>query len=573
MVENTKCECGHQNSIGTVLCESCGKPLFDEHGTSLLEMRYDGVARRSQKANPTWIGRIWNFFSSVKVAVYLIVITLIGATLGTIYPQENTFINIDPSTYYKETYGWTGHLYYLLGLSRTYESWWFRALLFMIGTSLVICSLDRVLPLYRALSNQQVRKHPQFILRQKVTYTGDLPIAANRPRQDPAFTANGHTAENEAAVQWVNEMAGILRKKRYRVRTDGTALLAEKHRFSRWGPYINHIGLIVFLLAVLARGIPGWHMDQYLGFPEGKPVKIPGTPYYLENEKFSVEFYSPEEVPKLKNKDQVVPKKYETQAVLYECVEHCGASVEEPVLKEVARHNILVNEPLNYKGLMAYQFDYRVTPQLVSVRPTLKNKQTGEVYGSFELKMNHPQETYTVGPYQLTLQRYYPEFGFENGEPVTKSNEPKAPAFVFIIEGPGLRQGGEPYIYFPREIDKVNFGQDRINAELGSRLELSVDSMEDVKISQFTSYLNIRVDKALPYIWVGAAIFMIGLVMGIYWQHRRIWLRIDGTRLSLGAHTNKNWYGLRREVADVLGKAGILVDAKSLETGGTVRES
>lgn len=53
VVENTKCECGHQNSIGTVLCESCGKPLLNDTVSDLpLEMRYDGVARRSQKAIP-----------------------------------------------------------------------------------------------------------------------------------------------------------------------------------------------------------------------------------------------------------------------------------------------------------------------------------------------------------------------------------------------------------------------------------------------------------------------------------------------------------------------------------------
>src|SRR5690606_23498585 len=110
-------------------------------------MRYDGIARRSQKNNPSYIDRIWNFFSSVKIAIYLIIITFLTAMIGTIYPQEGTFINnFDASTYYKETYGTLGHLYYTLGFSRTYESWWFIGLLVMIGTSLVICSLDRVLP-------------------------------------------------------------------------------------------------------------------------------------------------------------------------------------------------------------------------------------------------------------------------------------------------------------------------------------------------------------------------------------------------------------------------------------------
>ncbi len=97
----------------------------------------------------------------------MIGITLLGATLGTVYPQENTFMNIDPAVYYEATYGTLGKIYYMLGLSHTYESWWFRTLLFMIGTSLVICSLDRVLPLYRALNKQQIRKHTQFLSRQK----------------------------------------------------------------------------------------------------------------------------------------------------------------------------------------------------------------------------------------------------------------------------------------------------------------------------------------------------------------------------------------------------------------------
>ena len=77
-------------------------------GQPILEMRYDGVARRSQKENPGIIDRVWNFFSSVKVAIYLILLTLIGSSLGTIFPQESTFLNIDPSVYYKEEYGLTG---------------------------------------------------------------------------------------------------------------------------------------------------------------------------------------------------------------------------------------------------------------------------------------------------------------------------------------------------------------------------------------------------------------------------------------------------------------------------------
>lgn len=556
MIENTKCECGHQNAVGTVLCESCGKPLFeDEKETAPLEMRYDGVARRSQRSNPTWIDRIWNFFSSVKVAVWLILLTLAGASLGTIYPQETTFFSIDPSTYYRETYGTLGHIYYLLGLSNTYGSWWFIALLVMIGASLVICSLDRVLPLYRALGKQQIRKHLQFLKRQKVV------------------CRTGLQADDEAAVSgWMDKFAERLSRRGYRIHRDGTALLAEKHRFSRWGPYVNHIGLIIFLLAVLARQIPGWHMDTYMGFLEGEIVPIPDTPYYLKNEQFSVEVYGEDEMSEeFAKQGKLVPKLFETKAVLYECTARCAEPGAEPELKEVARHDIRVNEPFEYEGLLLYQFDFAETPQLVSVTPTLRNRETGEAIGKLTLSMKHPGTQYEVGPYKLELVSFYPEVDLnEKQELITVSNEPKAPAFVFQITGGDAPSEGYRYLYFPRPVDKERFGQDRINELMGSKLELAVDSMQtDVEIASYTSFLNVRKDEALPYIWIGAAIFMIGVVQGLYWQHRRIWLRIDGRQLTLGAHTNKNWYGLRHETAQALKSAGLDVEPKSLENGGT----
>ncbi|MBB6674186.1 cytochrome c biogenesis protein ResB [Cohnella nanjingensis] len=553
MIKNTKCECGHQNPVGTVLCESCGKPLDpDLPLDSPLEMRYDGAARRSQKANPAVIDRIWNFFSSVKIAIYLIVLTLIGAALGTIYPQESTFINLDdPGKYYKETYGTWGTVYHALGLSRTYESWWFIGLLVMIGTSLVICSLDRVLPLYKALSKQQVRKHQTFIDRQQTVYASELAAEPN---------------------EWIERFGKQLKRKRYKVWTDGTALLAEKNRFSRWGPYINHIGLIIFLLAVLGRGVPAWHMDKYIGVDEHQTVQIPNTNYYVQNEKFTVEYYKDEELPdKLKGTNRA--KLYRTDAKLYTCTKYCNDDpLHEPELKEVEAHAIEVNSPLSYKGLNLYQYNYEERVRLIEVKPMLVDSTTGESYGPFDLPMNDPPPSVEAGPYKLTLSAVFPDFGLDaQGRPMTKTRDPNNPAFVFVVTGPGLNEKGEMYIYFPMPSGDDKAVQKQINdsfKKLGSntgRFSFQVGKMENVSFSQYTTYLNVRVDRAMPYVWVGATISMIGLVMGFYWQHRRIWLRIDDGRLSLGAHTNKNTYGIRSEVASALGKCGVAVEPKTLD--------
>ncbi|XID94226.1 cytochrome c biogenesis protein ResB [Paenibacillaceae bacterium WGS1546] len=569
MFQNTKCECGHQNPVGTVLCESCGKPLDEKllkDKDAPLEMRYDGVARRSQKANPHFIDRIWNFFSSVKIAVYLIVITLIGASLGTIFQQESTIINLTErsefAAFYKEKYGTIGVVYHALGLSRTYESWWFIALLVMIGTSLVVCSLDRVLPLYRALSKQQVRKHQQFITRQQVVYAADL--QGDRER-------------------WIEGFGQALRRKRYRVWREPGALLAEKNRFSRWGPYINHIGLIVFLLAVLGRSVPAWHMDQYLALYEGETRNIPGTNYYLKSDKFEVEYYAQEELAD-HQQGQRVAKLYETKARLYECVDACDDPARSPVLEEVKQHDIRVNSALSYKGLKVYQNSFQERVRFISVHPTLFDANTGEALGEFDLAMDGPAERYEIGEYAMRLTDYYPDFGLdEQSRPMTKTREPNNPAFVFRIEGPGTQAGGELYVYFPMPNEKSKYYEQILNdsfvqrGDSAGRFAIQVENplvdgkMNNIKYSEYTTFLNIRVDKAMPYVWVGAAISMIGLVMGFYWQHRRIWLRIDGDKLSLGGHTNKNSYGLRADVAWALGKTGIEVDPKSLDNRRNTR--
>lgn len=543
MFENTKCECGHQNAVGTVLCEYCGKPLQDDDSNQPLEMKYDGVARRSQRANKSIIDQIWRFFSSVKVAVYLIIITLLLAILGTIFPQENMLINVDYAEYYKENYGTIGQIYHFLGLSHTYETWWFLGLLFMIGTSLVVCSLDRVLPLYRALSKQSIKKHPQFLTRQKVTFQSEL---------------------TQAPEQFIDAFGQALKGQHYRIHREKDALMAEKNRFSRWGPYINHIGLIIFLLAALLRMIvPGWQFNQYIGVIEGDTVPIEGTPYYLKNEQFTVEFHESE------NENELVPSLFRTQAVLYECVEQCDG-LNEPVLVPVKEHDIEVNSPLEYDGYAFYQYNYDYTPMIRSLEVQLENKDTGQVYGSFALKTDNPDPFYEVGPYQIELRHYLPDFTYEDGQPTTKSSVPNAPAFIFLIKGPDLPEEGNVHIYFPIPNDQQRFQQDRVNEAAGSKFYMTVEGMENIELAMFTSYLNVKNNNGLSFIWIGAAICMIGLVMGFYWHHRRIWIRIDNGRLLLGAHTNKNWFGLRKEVAKTLQQTGIVVDALSLDNGRNV---
>ena len=44
---------------------------------------------------------------------------------------------------------------------------------------------------------------------------------------------------------------------------------------------------------------------------------------------------------------------------------------------------------------------------------------------------------------------------------------------------------------------------------------------------------------------------MIGVIQGSYWNHRRIWIKQKNGEVWVAAHTNKNWYGLKREISIV----------------------
>ena len=68
--------------------------LTEEDKTQkIVDMRYEGRAIRSKTYNKSIIDKIWNFFSSVKVGVTLIIITLVAASIGTFLPQE-FYVNV-----------------------------------------------------------------------------------------------------------------------------------------------------------------------------------------------------------------------------------------------------------------------------------------------------------------------------------------------------------------------------------------------------------------------------------------------------------------------------------------------
>ncbi len=527
--KNITCECGHVNPYGTEICEVCGKPLKgDLDSKQLLNMRYEGSARRSQTYKTTIIDKIWNFFSSVKVGIWIIILLLVASAIGTIFPQEMYIPPLsDPTVYYKEQYGVLGQLYYDLGFHNLYGSWWYMLLIAALGLSLIVASLDRFVPLYRSLKKQRVIRHESFMKRQK--YFGVTEVNENTPD-----------------LQGIKE---ALEKKRYKVKEEEGHLFAEKNRFSRWGPYVNHIGLILFLIGGMLRFFPGMYVDEVLWLREGETEKIKGTEeaYYLQSDGFILETYDNND-EKFKNAIEesgqaAVAKNYQTDAVLYKQVGERVAGTD-PELEKVKEHPIQVNKPLKFDGYAIYQVDYKLN-ELQTMSFTMDNKDTDESVGDLTINLYNPNKSYDLdNGYRVEVMDYFPDFEFnDKGEPTTKSKVPNNPAFILNMVSPEHPDGEVAFVAIKQNLEPLGENDYKMSFQ-------NVDTKN-------VSGLVVRKDNTLWILAIGGAIFMIGVIQGMYWNHRRIWVRRTDKDIWLSSHTNKNWYGLKRELESISTQTGL----------------
>ncbi|MUK87234.1 cytochrome C biogenesis protein [Ornithinibacillus sp. L9] len=562
-MKNIKCDCGHVNPEGTVLCESCGKPIEgNQHidgndNKRLLNMRYDGTARRSQTYNKSIVDKIWSFFSSVKVGVWLIVIALVASAVGTIFPQEQYIpidaVSRDPAVYYQDAYGILGQIYYQLGFHNLFSSWWFLILIALIGVSLVICSLDRFVPLYKALKKQKPQRHHSFLSRQRL------------------FSETEEVTEEEK-----QKVINSLKAQRYKINEENGHVLAEKGRFSRWGPYVNHIGLIIILLAALLRSTPLFYTNEYLWVREGEQKVIPGTKseYFIENKGFILDLYDENDdrfKAALEKQGTMVPSNFQTNAIVYKQSEDVVTGAEAQ-LEKVTEDEIRMNHPLEFEGYKIYQSGYQLNEvnQMTFTIQEIENED-GEPLAEFTIDVTDPKAEYELdNGFKVEINEFFPDFYLDSTGPKTETQFPRNPTFIFKLYPPNSDESETSFVGdvisaaealgINTEAVELNpmgevLGQFATNLDATGENEYKI-SIQDMDFHR-VSGLSIRKDHSLPFFGVGALIFMIGVVQGMYWQHRRVWIRPTEKGLMLAAHTNKNWFGIKKEIENSIENTNI----------------
>jgi cytochrome c biogenesis protein len=513
--------CGHVNPPGTQLCQSCGKMINENYDKKKIKdlMRYDGSAVRSKVKSKSIFDKIWNFFTSIKVGVAIIAIIAIAAAIGTILPQEYFIpLGADPLEHYTERYGTFGMLYYKLGFTELYSSWWFVLLNGMLALSIIAASVDRGVPLYKSLKNQRAKKHDSFFRRQRLNNT------------------YSSTEQTESVVKGLQD-------KKYKLKQDGNHYLLEKGRLSRWGPYINHTGLIILLVGSMLRFFPGVYIDEVIYAQEGETVSVPTTDgkYYVKNEAFTLDTYDEDSGTvfdeSLQQNKEMTISNFQTDISFYE---NKSADVigSKPDLEKIDDYSIRVNHPYVFEDYQLYQSSYD-NSQLKSMTFRLEDKDGNTIGENFEVNLDEPADTYEISEdININMRAYAPDFLEidENGTLLSETPVPSNPAFVFEVDNGEKKELSLLQIMNSTDISEGNEYKIKF-----------VEAEEHV-----ATVLTLKKDLSMPIIATGFVIFLIGLFIGSYINHRRIWINGDGDSMSIAAHTNKNYYGLKKEMNSVL---------------------
>ncbi|MBF0753356.1 MULTISPECIES: cytochrome c biogenesis protein ResB [Jeotgalicoccus] len=517
-LKEIKCNhCGHVNPPGTQLCQSCGKMINEDYDKKKIKdlMRYDGSAVRSKVRSQSIFDKIWNFFTSIKVGVGIIAIIAIAAAIGTILPQEYFIpIGADPLQHYTEQYGTFGTLYYKLGFTQLYSSWWFVLLMGLLALSLIAASVDRGVPLYKSLKNQRAKKHASFFKRQRLF---------------KEYESN----ENAQAL------AETFENKKYKLKTDGDHYLLEKGRLSRWGPYINHTGLIILLAGSMLRFFPGVYIDEIIYAQEGETVSIPTTDgqYYMRNDGFTLDTYDEDAGTvfdqSLQNNMEMTISNFQTDITMFEnkTADIVGSS---PDLEEIENYSIRVNHPYYFDDYELYQSSYD-NSQMKSMTFRLEDSEGNVLGENFTVGLDDPADSYEITEdITINMKAYSPDFLEidENGTLISETPVPTNPAFVFEVAA-----GDTSELSLLQIMNSTDITQDN---------EYSIKFVEAEE--HMASVLTLKKDLSMPIIATGFVIFLIGLFIGSYINHRRIWINAEGDTMKIAAHTNKNYFGLKKEM-------------------------
>ena len=427
---------------------------------------------------------VFKFFSSVKLAIVLLIIITAASILGTLIPQLRS-----PEEYIAR-YGQWANILQRLQLTRLYQSLWFITLLIFFALNIIVCSLNRLSPklkrAFRPRLTVEAKNLAAFKIKEKIKKHMNLDSAREIAKKE-------------------------LSARHYRVKDrqkENKAFFYARKRVLGWfGADIVHLGILIIIAGGIISGIGGFRRN--LTFSEGRILKIPRAEFKLRLDKFETVYYPNGGVKDWKS----------TLTVLED---------EKPVLNKV----IEVNHPLSYKGFVFYQSSHGWDWTDPFVEIWVKKRQDPSFLKRINLKVGEKIRLDNEN-IQVSVLQFVPDFVIgDKGQIATRSLKPNNPA-VFI-EGWQAEDkifSGWIFAKFP------DFN--RIHSEKEYDLMFEFKNFEADQLS----IIELSKDPGANFIWIGSTFLMIGLFLAFYWPTREIRMVLEGagnkTEITAGGVASK----------------------------------
>ena len=444
---------------------------------------------------------LFSFLSSIKLTIILLIIIAVASIVGTIIPQQygggEAFQHLSPGLV---------KIFNSLQLFDMYHSIWFIILMVLLSLNLIVCSLNRWKASWKLFSKVPApnRKKP----------------FENLPRES-VILIEKHRNEIISGVE------NLLRRKYRKLRRKDadriTFFYGEKGAYSNFGVYIIHLSILIIITGAIIGSLLGF--EAFVNIPEGESTNtvhlarqkgIKKLDFTVRCDTFTISFY-----------DNGMPKEYRSNLSF---LKDNNVILQGP---------LLVNHPITFDGIRVYQASYGATPggrAHITIRRENKQETTITVKQNDSFFLNEKNTKVNI----VKIENNFMSMG---------------PAVLMHIQNPK----GMMRVWVFKRIEQM---KDRIPDLIKKvptfnpgRYTPYYFELNKIEPTYYTG-LQLSHDPGVTIVAIGSLFVICGLFVTFFSSHKRLWVRLDEqdgkTRISVGARSNKDPVGLKREVESLL---------------------
>ena len=443
---------------------------------------------------------VWRTLTTMRTALFLLLLLALAAIPGSIYPQRGTS-DAKVSQYFTD-HPKLAPILDMFSIFSVYGSPWFASIYLLLMVSLVGCIIPRI------------RQHWQAL-------RAEPPVA---PRNFDALPLHDDISGSLAnAEAW-------LRSKRFRVRVGDGWVAAEKGYARETGNLLFHLSILVVLFGVAIGAFNGYRgqviikegdsfsnvLAQYDSFVPGSRLDPSALqPFWMKLNRFDVTW------------EQTVngstqPKDFRA----FVTAQDSPRSTPRDVIVEV-------NEPITMNGVSMFLVGHGYAVHL-----RVKDAQGKLVFDNSTVFLPRDRNFTSDGVVkipdmtpQLGLQAIFAPTAIVDGlGPHSTYPDPKDPKlFMSAWTGDlGLDTGAPQNIYRLDTGSMKRIGLEELTP--GETWTLPIGTIEFVGLERYATF-NVNYDPGMGVAFAGAVLLLFGLVLMLYVQRRRYWIRakIGGT--------------------------------------------